>query len=278
MYPPCRVYDAANGTGNRRCAGFSGRLLGREWSPTPLIRLISRLQDRGLRRLPRVSRASAPVASRYPPAYPPATPVDRGAVQMKVGEAVAEIMKREGIEILCGYPVNHLLEYAAAADIRPDHRAPGAHRPAHGGRDLARDVGQEDRRLLHAARPGQRERLWRRRAVLQRVRAAAGDPAGLSAPHRRHRSELQRLTRDARRVEDRRARDRARRDRQHHAPRVQQPAQRPQRPGDRRNSDRHLERGNRRSRLHAGRPCAATAPTRRMCARPRRRSSRRSGR
>jgi len=38
---------------------------------------------------------------------------------MKVGEAVAEIMRREGIEILCGYPVNHLLEYAAAADIRP---------------------------------------------------------------------------------------------------------------------------------------------------------------
>ena len=38
---------------------------------------------------------------------------------MKVGEAVAQIMKREGIEILCGYPVNHLLEYAAAADIRP---------------------------------------------------------------------------------------------------------------------------------------------------------------
>jgi len=38
---------------------------------------------------------------------------------MKVGEAVAEIMKREGIEILCGYPVNHLLEYAASADIRP---------------------------------------------------------------------------------------------------------------------------------------------------------------
>jgi thiamine pyrophosphate-dependent acetolactate synthase large subunit-like protein len=38
---------------------------------------------------------------------------------MKVGEAIAEIMKREGIEILCGYPVNHLLEYAAAADIRP---------------------------------------------------------------------------------------------------------------------------------------------------------------
>ena len=38
---------------------------------------------------------------------------------MKVGAAIAEIMKREGIGILCGYPVNHLIEYAAAADIRP---------------------------------------------------------------------------------------------------------------------------------------------------------------
>ncbi len=38
---------------------------------------------------------------------------------MKVGEAIAEIMKREGIEILCGYPVNHLIEFAARADIRP---------------------------------------------------------------------------------------------------------------------------------------------------------------
>jgi len=38
---------------------------------------------------------------------------------MKVGQAIAEIMKREGIEILCGYPVNHLIEFAAAVDIRP---------------------------------------------------------------------------------------------------------------------------------------------------------------
>ena len=38
---------------------------------------------------------------------------------MKLGTAIAEIMKREGIEILTGYPVNHLIEYAAAADIRP---------------------------------------------------------------------------------------------------------------------------------------------------------------
>ncbi len=38
---------------------------------------------------------------------------------MKLGTAIAEIMKREGIEILCGYPVNHLIEHAAAASIRP---------------------------------------------------------------------------------------------------------------------------------------------------------------
>src|SRR5258707_7407791 len=38
---------------------------------------------------------------------------------MKLGTAIAEIMKREGIEILCGYPVNHLIEHAANADIRP---------------------------------------------------------------------------------------------------------------------------------------------------------------
>jgi thiamine pyrophosphate-dependent acetolactate synthase large subunit-like protein len=38
---------------------------------------------------------------------------------MKLGAAIAEIMKREGIEILTGYPVNHLIEFAAGADIRP---------------------------------------------------------------------------------------------------------------------------------------------------------------
>src|ERR1041384_2618788 len=38
---------------------------------------------------------------------------------MKLGAAIAEIMQREGIEILTGYPVNHLIEFAAAADIPP---------------------------------------------------------------------------------------------------------------------------------------------------------------
>ncbi len=38
---------------------------------------------------------------------------------MKVVEAVAEILRREGIDIILGYPVNHILEYAARAGIRP---------------------------------------------------------------------------------------------------------------------------------------------------------------
>ncbi len=38
---------------------------------------------------------------------------------MKLGNAIAEIIKREGIEILCAYPRNPLIESAAAVDIRP---------------------------------------------------------------------------------------------------------------------------------------------------------------
>jgi acetolactate synthase I/II/III large subunit len=37
---------------------------------------------------------------------------------MKVGAAIAEILKREGISVLFGYPRNHVLEAAANADIR----------------------------------------------------------------------------------------------------------------------------------------------------------------
>jgi thiamine pyrophosphate-dependent acetolactate synthase large subunit-like protein len=38
---------------------------------------------------------------------------------LKVGDAIAEILKREGVEIIFGYPVNHVLESAARAGIRP---------------------------------------------------------------------------------------------------------------------------------------------------------------
>ncbi len=38
---------------------------------------------------------------------------------MKVGQAIAEILRREGVEILTAYPVNHMIEHAAEKDIRP---------------------------------------------------------------------------------------------------------------------------------------------------------------
>jgi len=38
---------------------------------------------------------------------------------MKTGDAIAEILKREGVEWVIGYPVNHILEHGAAAGIRP---------------------------------------------------------------------------------------------------------------------------------------------------------------
>ena len=110
---------------------------------------------------------------------------------MKVGEAVAEIMKREGIEILCGYPVNHLLEYAAAADIRPIivrqeriglHMADAISRVTSG-----RKIGAFC--MQHG--PGSENAYGGVAQSYSRIGAVAGDPAGLSAPHRLHRSELQ---------------------------------------------------------------------------------------
>jgi thiamine pyrophosphate-dependent acetolactate synthase large subunit-like protein len=38
---------------------------------------------------------------------------------MNAGETIAEILRREGVEIIFGYPVNHVLEFAARAGIRP---------------------------------------------------------------------------------------------------------------------------------------------------------------
>ncbi len=59
---------------------------------------------------------------------------------MKLGAAIAEIMKREGIQILIGYPVNHLIEYRGGGRHPPDHRAPGTHRAAHGRRHQPRHL------------------------------------------------------------------------------------------------------------------------------------------
>ncbi|MGH3266864.1 MAG: thiamine pyrophosphate-binding protein, partial [Trebonia sp.] len=44
------------------------------------------------------------------------TPISRGT---KVDDAVAEILRREGVEVLFCYPVNPIIEAAARAGIRP---------------------------------------------------------------------------------------------------------------------------------------------------------------
>ena len=37
---------------------------------------------------------------------------------MQVADAIAEILKKEGVEFIVGYPVNPIIEAAARADIR----------------------------------------------------------------------------------------------------------------------------------------------------------------
>jgi hypothetical protein len=61
------------------------------------------------------SRPPLALASKVPTEWRHA----KGRNPMKAVEAVCEILKREGIEVIIGYPVNHVLEYAARADIRP---------------------------------------------------------------------------------------------------------------------------------------------------------------
>ena len=109
---------------------------------------------------------------------------------MKVAAAVAEILKREGVEFLIGYPVNPIIEAAAEADIRTiivRQERTGLHMADAVSRVTS---GERDRRLQHAARPGHRERLRRRRPGLRRLRADRRPPDGLPAPHRQRPAQL----------------------------------------------------------------------------------------
>ena len=93
---------------------------------------------------------------------------------MKTGPAIAEILKREGVEYLFGYPVNHLIEHCAALDIRPiivRQERIGLHMADAMSRVTK---GQQDGRVLHAARPRHGERLRRRRPGVRRIGADAG--------------------------------------------------------------------------------------------------------
>ena len=112
---------------------------------------------------------------------------------MKVAAAVAEILKREGVEFLIGYPVNPIIEAAAEADIRTiivRQERTGLHMADAVSRVTLR---RADRRLRHAARARHRERLRRRGPGVRRFRRRSSCcPAAI--PRRLHQrpAELQR--------------------------------------------------------------------------------------
>ena len=83
---------------------------------------------------------------------------------MKAASVVAEILKREGVQFLIGYPVNQILEAAAEADIRTII-VRTANRPRAGWAEAARRMRErDDDRLLDSAtltRFDEREWRWR---------------------------------------------------------------------------------------------------------------------
>ncbi len=172
--------------------------------------------------------------------------------RMKVGQAVAEIMKREGIEILCGYPVNHLLEFAADADIRPVivrqeriglHMADAISRVTSG-----RKIGAFC--MQHG--PGTENAYGGVAQAYSESVPMLVIPQWVSAPDCEHRTELQRGAGNAQRVEVCRTGEHSSRAVEYNAASHEQHSERAERSGDRRNPDRYLERGNRRAGLHAG--------------------------
>ena len=133
----------------------------------------------------------------------------------------------------------------------PDHRAPGAHRPAHGRRDVARDLGPADGRVRDAARARHRERLRRRRAGVERVGADPRDAGRLCAPARLGRAQLQFQRPDARHHQVGRAGHLGQGIVRDHAPRVHAAALGARRAGAGRGAERRVERGGRSFRLRA---------------------------
>ena len=132
---------------------------------------------------------------------------------MKVGEAIAEIMKREGVEILTAYPVNHLIEFAAAIDIRPiivRQERIGLHMA-----DAISRLTSGDKLgafcMQHG--PGTENAYGGIAQAYSRIDSDPGDARRLSAPLRPCRRQLQRDARDARHRQIGRAGDAAGRDR-----------------------------------------------------------------
>ena len=111
---------------------------------------------------------------------------------MRTSLAIAEILRREGVDLLFGYPRNPVLEAAAEAGIRTiivRQERTGLHMA---DAPVAADARAPDGRVRDAARPGHRKCLWRRRPGLFGIGAGAGPAAGLCAPPRPRARQLQR--------------------------------------------------------------------------------------
>ena len=150
---------------------------------------------------------------------------------MKAVEAISEILKREGIETIIGYPVNHVLEYAAHLDIRPIivrqervglHMADAISRLTSGG-----TIGVFA--MQHG--PGSENAYGGIAQAYGESVPAAGDADGLSAPDRPYPPELQLDPGDEAHRQIDGADYLGRRNRQCDAPRLHPPAQRARRAG-----------------------------------------------
>ena len=173
---------------------------------------------------------------------------------MKTGPAIADILKKEGVEYLFAYPVNHLIEACAAVDIRPI-------------------IVRQERIGLHMADAMSRLTKGRKMGVFCMqsgpgaenayggVAQAFGESVPLLVipqgyprriahvpPNFNSTLAMAHVAKHAEPITN------GTRDRQHHAPGLQHAAQRPRRAGDHRVAGRRLCRGRARAAgLRAGR-------------------------
>ena len=148
---------------------------------------------------------------------------------MEAGAAIAEILKREGVEIIFGYPVNHIIEFAARADIRPiivRQERIGLHMA-----DAISRLTSGEKIGVFAMQhgPGAENAYGGVAQAYGECRADPGAADGLSAPHRARAAELQLVHPDAGRHQVGRAGHHGRRDPEHPAARLHAAAQRPRR-------------------------------------------------
>ena len=189
---------------------------------------------------------------------------------MKVSDAIADILRREGVETIIGYPVNHILERGAAAGIRPIivrqertglHMADAMSRVT-SGRQMGVFVMQHG--------PGTENAYGGVAQAWSEFGADPRDAGRLCAPARLGRAQLQFQRPDARHHQVGRAGHVGQGTVRDHAPRVHAAALRARRAGAGRGAERRVERGGRSVRLRACRGRCAPAPIRTRSAKPRR--------